>query len=187
MLYSLNHVICFCCILFKSIFNSNANTINCDLPERCRIGNDDDLAGYYFRNNPSIFCDINDDAFEFKFKEPTSLNITANKKCVVEKNLSLNTINFNWMTNDLEILEKKFNFTNVIKYFAYFEGYSITVKFWNLKGFDFNFLDKNYSLDIDIYKTIYIYINNCQLDFYHNKKNMLTIINTDNERLFNYL
>ena len=162
---SLNQFICFYFLLFNSILNSNANAISCDLPERCRIGNEGDIPGYYLIYKiSSIFCDINSQTFEFKFSQ----SITDNETCVLEKNQSLNSINFRWMSNDLTALEKKFNFSNVIRYFDYFEGWSLNVYFWYLKGFDVNFLDKNYSSN----KLINININNCRLDFYHNKKKM---------------
>ena len=166
MFYLLNQFICYYFLIFNIIFTSKANAFNCDLPERCRIGNIDST-GYYFTNRPSIYCDINNDAFEFKFKEPPAQLLTASEKCVIGNNFSRNSINFRWMSNDLTVLEKKFNFTNVFRYFDYFKG-SLTIYFWYLKGFDVNFLDKKYSFKS--FKTVYIDIWNCQLDFYNNKK-----------------
>ena len=146
-------------ILINSIFISNANTFNCHLPERCWLENDE-----YYDN---LSCDINNDAFEFKFKEQTSL-ITG-EKCALSKTDSI--ISFRWTSNDLTILDKQFNFTNVIRYFDYFENLRLSLKMNDLKGFDVNFLERNYSFN-KWSKPISIDIINSRFEFYHNKKKL---------------
>ena len=155
-------------ILFNSIYTSNANELNCHLPENCRIEGIY-TSGFSFFYYSFILCDINNDGFEFKFKEPTPL-ITAGKKCFMSK---FYLIVFRWISNDLIILDKQFNFTNMIRYFGYFDETSLefSINIINLKGFDINFLgEKKYSFDKNYEPNIYI--NNCLLDFYHNKKKL---------------
>ena len=163
---SLKQFIFFYFILFNSIFISHANTFNCNLPERCQLENQN-----YERNSFGkrlhISCFIKNEAFEFKFKEPTA-NITAGEKCFMETSYP-NIIRFQWMSNNLTILEKQFNFSNVIRYFNNFENPDLTIQLLNLKGFDVNLTSENDSIR-KIGLGFQISVENCQLDFYHKKK-----------------
>ena len=158
MFYLLNQFICFYLILSNSIFISNANQFNCHLPERCRQEK--------YLNNDILICDINKDAIEFKFKEPTPL-ITG-EKCAKTTYI----IYFRWIPNDLIILDKQFNFTNMIRYFDFFEKSKLIVSLIGLKGFDINFLNKKYFLDNLSRSKLQIFIFNSRLDFYYNKKKL---------------
>ena len=142
MFYLLKQYICFYFILFNSIFISQSKTFNCHLPKECRIESEADY-GFFYKTNSFLLCDIKNEAFEFKFKEPTPL-ITAGEKCFLG-NDSLNAIAFQWLSNDLIILENRLNLTNVIRYFDNFEIPYFSVGLYYLKGFDVNFLGENYS------------------------------------------
>ena len=152
------HFICFYFILFNGIYTSYA--FKCPLPERCRI----ESWSAQFSQRFFIICDINNNEFEFKFKESTSL-INIDQKCEFE---DLNLLLFRWTSNDLLILDKAFNFTNVIRYTDFFKNLPFVVNIMNIKGFDVNFLGKKFLFNNN--SPIAIYIYNSRLDFYHNKK-----------------
>ena len=146
--------------LYGLLFNSILITFavapnNCPLPDECRL----ETIKRLFADSKHfvILCDIKNDAFEFKIKETV-----GEKSC----NLT-NVIMFNWSSNKLITLEKKFNFTSVIRYF----NRSIYVHFWNLKGFETNILEDNkHSFENRI--SISISLSDIRLDFYRNKKRM---------------
>ena len=138
---------CFYCLLFNSILITFASaSINCPLPDECRLETFKRL--FDDRKKLVILCDIKNDAFEFKIKEK-SCNLT-------------NVIIFNWSSNKLITVEKKFNLTSVIRYFKS----SVYIHFWNLKGFETNILENMHSFQ----NKISISLSNSRFDFYHNKK-----------------
>jgi len=65
------------CLFFNRGLYSVVNAFNCDLPEHCRLDLVDGVfsniiiyeKSYYKRQ--TIWCDIKDNNFEFRFKEPT--------------------------------------------------------------------------------------------------------------------
>jgi hypothetical protein len=160
MFYLLNYSFCFYFILFYNILISNAKSLNCHLPEKCRLENVDPSA---------IWCDINNDTYEFKFKQPTPVIITGEKCDINGYKHFPQTIIFRWTTKDLSILDEQFNFTNVISYFNYFKfAGRFEAHFWNLKGFDIEMLKNLNSSETS--PDLSIYLANCPLDFYHKRR-----------------
>ena len=171
LLKKMRQIIFFYCLFSNIGYTPTANVFNCHLPDGCRfergfisdtydmneIGNRLDIL--------MIMCDINNNEFRFKFKDPP--NFVTGKKCLMESNHGIK-IYFKWTSKELTILESEFNFTNVFKYLSYMKKYSI-VFLWSLKGFDVNFLGKNYKSSNESHISI-VSLSKLRLDFYHNKK-----------------
>ena len=153
--------------------------LECDLPESCQL---EYVFGQYVgvynekgsEKNLSIVCDINNDAFIFRFKEP--MLISSKDKCenfifdTISRDLS---INFRWRSNELAIMDKRFNISNLIRYFSYFNANYQFIQLWDVKGFDVNIL--SFSDYLNFYENltgfaIYTGILNGRLDFYYNKR-----------------
>ena len=110
-----------------------------------------------------IMCDINNNEFEFKFKNPPTF--VTGELCV--SNSDFVPLIFRWTSKELSILDRRFNFTNIFNYNIHMK-YLTDVHFWGLKGFDLNFLgEKSFDYGSHIGG---IYISKCRLDFYHDKK-----------------
>lgn len=104
-------------------------------------------------------CDIDKDEYEFMLKDPKRGKCTKNY---------FHSVIFKWKSsNTLAILEKRFNFTNARKYFGNLT-HKLNLKFWNLKGFDANFLDDNLSNNSSLISSIEL--SNCRLELYHNNQ-----------------
>jgi hypothetical protein len=105
-------------------------------------------------------------SIEFKFKEPFGNDVRCDKLDDI-----IFLIIFRWTSNEMGILNKRFNFSNVIRYSKYYHNYIIKIKLWNLKGFDINI--RNEKNEKQIYSSIIkstLSLSNCRFDFYHNKK-----------------
>ena len=152
-------------ILFNSVFLPG-HAYKCDLPYGCRSERVFDST--YMVNSDTIMCDVNNDAFEFKFKPRTHEEIISNGFCN-----SPHSVIFRWTgSTGLNVLDKRFNFANAARYFAYFVGYMVA-KFWNVKAIDVDIFDNN--LFSDPYKASpfdSIELANSRLDFYHNKRKL---------------
>ena len=154
----------------------------CQLPYisyGCRIEN-----VYYSENqlykefvtDREILCDVNEE-FEFIFEGPTPSLNKSDEKCFLysfsvddaDDSLIYQTkITFKWMSSN--ILEERFNFTNVIRYFSYFFEPRVYLNLWGIKGFDVNFLGRNYNNTWENSSIFTIALSDCRLSFYHNKR-----------------
>ena len=166
MMRSLKYLIYSILIIdFVCIANPN-NT--CHLPKGCRSEYvyDDYLEDFSEKGADiwlSVMCDVNNDAFEFKFKE---MSFETDEVICDNNDNFMFLIIFRWTSNDLNILDKRFNFSNVLRYSSYYPSIRKKVKLWNLKGFDVDIRNvKNESEDNFIFS-----FSNCRLDLYHNKK-----------------
>ena len=148
------------------------NAFNCHLPFGCRLEKIHWSSRYDFHEKgattiSSIFCDVKDTNFTFKFPEPTP-QITNNSKCNMNSDLKVELqyqkIIFRWVSNEIGILEKQFNFTNTMRYFSHFK-HSMSVSMQKFKGFDLNILEKSKHKYIE-----YFHIEGGFLEFYHKKK-----------------
>ena len=94
--------------LFNRTFVLGYSTSRCLLPDGCRREGiyDRTFAKDWILN--AIFCDINNDEFEFKFNEPA---LKPNDTLTECDSTILDTFAFRW-TNELAILGAKFNMTN---------------------------------------------------------------------------
>ena len=172
-----NHLInltIFYFIFFNSVLLSVVNAFNCDLPEHCRLDLVDDVftnllvyeKSYYKRQ--TIWCDIKENNFEFRFKEPTINQTNCDQ---IDPNY-YNIYALKWtISNELAILNNRFNFSNAVRYFKRVPGDLSYISFIGLNGFDVNFLNnelliKNYS------QTYYFQFLNGRLDFYHKNKKL---------------
>ena len=162
-------------ILTMALYPSRLNAFNCRLPEGCRIENVYNSEEFFNFNQkefflyPEIMCDIND-KFEFSFKDQTPI-ITSDKSCFTSLYKDIKSrIIFKWTSssNELNILEKRFNFTNVIRYLSFFKP-KVYISFWSIKGFDVKFLGESYNMSKNSSINV-ISLSDCRLNFYHNKK-----------------
>jgi hypothetical protein len=150
------------------------NAFNCRLPEKCRIENVYSSLHFYYLNQKEfniyegVMCDVNE-KFEFTFKNP--IMTTNDEKCFTDNYFNrynyFNYVIFRW-TNDLEILEKRFNFTNLMSYLSFFKPL-VHLILWGVKGFDVRFLDENHYTSENSLISV-ILLSDCRLNFYHNKK-----------------
>lgn len=118
------------------------NALNCYQPEGCRLQTFYESSLYFnyhekgHRKAMSMFCEINNDEFEFKFRDPNS--IKNNETCDQDEKFfdRTNFIILKWTeSNELAVLEKRFNFSNVIQFFRLYKKL-VTLKIFNIKGFD---------------------------------------------------
>ena len=160
-------IIVFYCLLSNGILTENG--FNCHLPDGCRLEKgylqenlDTNEIGKRLKN--MITCDINNDEFTFRFKDPPFFS--SNRTCQID-DYHNNQIVFRWTSKELTILDRQFNFTNLFRYIKYMKYYT-DVHLWNLNGFDLNFLyGKSFNHRSHIDK---IQLSKCRLDFYHKKK-----------------
>ena len=70
-----------------------------------------------------IMCDINNDEFTFKFKDPPTF--VTNERCAVGAGSS--PLIFRWTSKESTILDREFNFTNVFRYITYYYNTTNTI------------------------------------------------------------
>ena len=159
-------------ILNIVLHSSIVNAFNCRLPEGCRIENVYNSKNLYYYNQkefnsyPEIICDVNENV-EFSFKDPV---MTTDEKCFTDSYtyFRISYIIFRWTSsNELSILEKRFNFTNLVRYSNFFMP-ELHISFWGIKGFDVQFLGEIYNMPEKSFSVIAL--SDCNLNFYHNKK-----------------
>ena len=147
-------MIVFLCFFIHNT-NGYINRFNCYLPEKCRFEDvyidNDSHEKDTSKTEIKILCDINEDRFTFRFKEPTP-QFNTSQKCLFDYRYPYerSSIIFRYTsTNEMNILDKRFNLTNALRYFNdYFDikDYYI-INFWDLKGFDVNIFDfGNYNI-----------------------------------------
>ena len=116
------------------------NAFNCHLPEGCRLESGF-VNDYYDMNeignrlNKFIICDINNNQFGFKFKDPPKF--VNGTRCQFNAQKMIPLI-FRWTSKELTILYRQFNFLNVHRYSNYM-NYLSKIFLWSVKGFDLNF------------------------------------------------
>lgn len=122
-------------------------------------------------------CDINNDAYEFKFRDLTSQ--MAKDECGKPLNNDSSEYSrhefqmqviFRWTSNnEMKILNKKFNLTNSFRYLSFFY-HTIFLNFWDINGFDVDIIDEKYLYTPMRNSFISsIIIAGSRLDFYHKK------------------
>ena len=96
----------------------NTSHSSCYLPEGCRFESvyiSEVIYNYNekgFKFESTIMCDIDKDEYKFMLKDPVRGKCTKNYfHSVIFKWKS-------WPSNELAILEKRFNFTNARKYYS---------------------------------------------------------------------
>ena len=154
--------------LFSNGFFTKA--FNCHLPDGCRLQSG--FAHNAFEMNEIdnglmffIMCDINKNDMWFKFKDPP---IIINRTQCKLNAYTHSQIIIRWTSSkESTILDRQFNFTNLIKYLTYFKSLT-DVQLLNLKGFDLNFLEKNAFKYTSYF--MYIQVANSRIDFYHDKR-----------------
>lgn len=88
----------FFCIYFNVVFTSTANVFNCHLPDGCRLERGYIMDSYDMNEMGKhfdifmIMCDINNNEFRFKFKNPP--NFVTGEKCLMESNSNTIVIKF---------------------------------------------------------------------------------------------
>ena len=158
-------IYCFWFLFFAPISDA---LICLPLPERCRFEdvfvtpNYENLEKGFWKHF-SLLCefDLNNNAFKF--------NMTL-VKCDEENNEKMGRILdiiFRWTSsNDLAILDKRFQYSNVELFFIHWRILPRDFRFWNFDGFDLNILDEL----LKHYFVRTIEIAKSRLDFYHNKR-----------------
>lgn len=71
----------------------------------------------------SIFCDVKDNNFSFKFP------YMQDQRIIIR-----------WQSNEIGILERQFNLTNAMRYFSHFKN-KIHLSILSFNGFDLNILN----------------------------------------------
>ena len=116
LLKKMRQIIFFYCLFSNFVFTQTANVFNCHLPDGCRFERGYILENYDMNEIGNrldilmIMCDINNDEFSFKFKDPP--NFVTGEICLMESKHT-NKIYFKWTSKELTILDSEFNFTNV--------------------------------------------------------------------------
>ena len=122
-----NYFCIFCFYLSLSIRSLNA--FNCHLPFGCRLEKiyPRDQIEYNEKGTEKIsgiICDVKNENFTFKFPEPTP--IITNHSCYMNGDLKetkrYQKLIIRWVSNEIGILERQFNFTNALRYFSYFKN-----------------------------------------------------------------
>ena len=161
--------ISFICVFLFSRNVSTANQLKCDSPDNCRfepIYKSHLHSELQESQDTFLLCDINNDAFEIRFKEAT-----ASKTCdSFNSTIFALQFAFRWTTNDLAILDKRFNISNVFEYISKYGKRSKFITLLDLKGFDVDFFSDEHSYDTLLNGGLSIEIINGRLDFYHNKR-----------------
>ena len=159
--------------LLSSAFVSIVCSLDCEIPKGCRLelienGLGDEESVY--AKSPKIWCEFNDDFYEFKFDEKTESNTRQNCS-ELDKKYSIYAFRWTTSSNKLALLETRFNFSKAQRYFSYFKGQETTLHtyFIDIKGFDINILDYN-SMSKRFFRFWRISFVNCHLDFYHVKR-----------------
>ena len=163
------------CLLFISGFIPRIYSLKCDLPKGCRLEKVFDQSTpnirdkFYFIILTTI-CDIDKDSFEFKFQEPSLANSSDQKCDNYDPMRNYIYVIFKWTSNELRIFDNRLNFSNVMRYYSYFNNIRLLkIEFWDVKGFDVNiFKDEN--LIVAKPPIGIISLSKCRLDFYYNKK-----------------
>ena len=158
-------------ILFNSVFlpDRSSYAYKCDLPYGCRSERVFDSR--FRENEDTIMCDINNDAFEFKFNPRTYQKLIWDGYCN-----NSHSIIFRWTgSTGSNVLDKRFNFANAARYLRYFAYFMEYMVFWNVKGIDVDIFDNNLFPDNSYMKSFYsIELANSRLDFYHTKRKLNT-------------
>ena len=146
--------------------------LRCPLPDGCSF--DGIYDGLKDRKFGSVFCEIYNNEYEFKFYEsPLEPNVTY-QNCYdyfKKRNLNFLSIALRWTSSkELAILEPNFNMTNLNRYFHLFLK-SGNLKLINGKGFDINIIDE-YFVENGLTNIKIIDLINCRLNFYYNKRKL---------------
>ena len=153
-------------IIFLSFVSiQKANCFNCYLPEKCQFEIVHENEQINTNNietpkmEPQIMCDINNDEFGFRYKEPT-LQFNNREKCLFTSETLRPSIIFR-STNEQNILSKRFNLTNTLRYMNYFDiqNHGFILMFWDFKGIDVNLIDSmDYNLNLNLEIPVLIFI-----------------------------
>ena len=164
-------IIYFICLIYIS-FGQELS----DMPTSCKLTQVKMIADMNqnensFWNMRAIKCDVNK-FFKFDFNKK-SLFHKINPNCSINSNFNLcesdNNLHLEWPKNELIILDKNFNISQMINFVRLFK-YSMEIYFNNLNGIDINLMDDNNSLTIETKRVFRADLYNCQLDFYIDKK-----------------
>ena len=164
--------IVFHCLLLSSVFVSIVYSQECEIPNGCRLEINEGsfiTDEYEYRTFSNVWCEFNDDFYEFKFEEKLENNTRQN--CYeIDKKYSRYVFRFT-SSNKIPILEKRFNFSNVKRYFSYYKNKFLYLytNFIGIKGFDVNIQDNN-PINQRFFSPWKVYLANCRLDFYHEKR-----------------
>lgn len=163
----------FLCIFTLSLsFIGNCNGFNCHLPNECRLEKVYRRKAIDFNERgalkySTILCDVKNEMFEFKLNHANPLK--TNHLCDLNaENVTLHpqTTILRWLFKDESaILNERFNFTNVIKYFSKFK-YFMNLNIHSVNGFGFNLFHDDFKRT----RISYIELIDIRLEFYHNKK-----------------
>ena len=157
-------------IIFCILFSNFNYGLDCYLPEGCRLDiifYDNGITNSYNEKGSdsykAIICNVNNNEYSFEFNDQESFN--ASKKCI-ENYETISLIILRWTrSNELTILESRFNITNFYRFTTYFK-YVYFMQFSNgINGFDVQLYDA-----WDFYGYVFLEILTGRLDFYHNKK-----------------
>ena len=155
--------------LNRTFVIGSTSKLRCPLPDGCSF--ERIYEGLKEKNFGSIFCQIYNNEFEFKFNDSKFEPNVTYESCndyFGERKLNFQLIALRWpSSNKLAILEPKFNMTNLQRYFDLFQCYIF--KLINAKGFDVNILDSHFFNNLSITTVDLI---NCRLDFYYNKSKL---------------
>ena len=163
-------LICFYSVVIIS--SPFVTAFKCYLPDRCHLQK---LSTFHTYDNSekagneflSIMCNINDNSFEFNFKQPMPLieGEYCNNSEPIDR---LSFIVFRWTkSKELNLLDDRLNLLNLFTFIGYFQN-RIGVNLWGLNGIDLNILDKSFAPTN--FKIFYLELANCRLDFYYNKE-----------------
>ena len=152
-------------------------TFDCNLPNDCLI----ETKKYEFNQfgYEKFECTSNCEVIKCKPLKDYELRFSENEfmynkssKCFINRehykdDEYTDEILFEWPKKELIILEKSFEYSNLIDYSTYFSSVSIT--FLNLKGFDLILTDRNNSIVEANPNLIQISCVSCKIDFYTNR------------------
>lgn len=117
-------------------------------------------------------CDINNDEFQFNYKELTILK-SSNHCDFYMKSFFLIIFNFAASSGCEAIIDKRFNFSNFIRYSSNGKHDFDTFRFWNIKDFDVNMFAEFESMYVNLF-FINIEVSSSRFVFYHEKKRLVS-------------
>ena len=156
-------------LIVPSVFSFS---FECSLPSGCFIKplkyviNDNTYEKHQFNGNAQEIICMPTKGFQFRFEE-NKFMANKNKKCITgDKTLSI--IKFVWSkkNDELIILDKSFNVSNIMPYTSYFKS-KTALQFVNLRGFDINL---SYSIIKNNKNLKTLLCIACTMNFYTNGK-----------------
>ena len=171
------HKIIVALVYFTTIISTWAFNFNCELPIGCEV-NDIHYQVNYLGNEKTaiqiqgILCNVRDGKFQFNYSMPSHLL----DPCLIYNETEKQTIEIRFHHKEF-ILDKLFNFTNMLKYGRLFKvKFNFNFNFVSLKGFQLDIVDQK-DQSLNYLATNYFYFFNCikcKIELYSNERPIKT-------------